>query len=33
MIWIALGITLSVASVLGAGIYSLLQILGEFSQN
>ncbi|TWE00944.1 hypothetical protein FB481_113172 [Pseudomonas sp. AG1028] len=33
MIWIALGIALSIASLLGAGIYSLLQILGEFSQN
>ncbi|SFJ11063.1 hypothetical protein SAMN05216602_3932 [Pseudomonas argentinensis] len=32
MIWIVLGVALSVASLLGAGIYSLLQILGEFSQ-
>lgn len=33
MIWIALGVTLALASLVSAGIYSLLQILGEFSQS
>lgn len=33
MIWIAIAITVSLVSLLGAGAYTLLQILGEFSQN
>lgn len=33
MLWIAIGLTVSLLSLLGAGTYTLLQILGEFSQS
>lgn len=32
MVWIAIGLTVALVSIVAAGAYSLLQILGEFSQ-
>lgn len=32
MVWIAIGVTVALVSIVAAGAYSLLQILGEFSQ-